>query len=274
MFSIFKKYPNLFVAFSKKSDGSMKLTDNPVLAKKIFRNRKGYFLKNNIVPQKVVSAEIVHGNKVIVVSEKDGGKIISGADGLISQNKDVFLSITSADCLPIFLFELKGEIIGMVHAGWRSLARLESARQAENILANAVEKIKKLGGIPENILVGIGPAICQKHYGVGPEVAEKFAKYPEAIKKESKKIFLDLKKIAQLQLLGLGIRKENIEISPECTFELPEKYFSARRDSPLTNCPAANDKQSKDNNKLCNQQLVRGKLKEIEAMIAVIGMKE
>ena len=104
-------------------------------------------------------------------------------------------------------------------------------------------------------MVGIGPAICQKHYEVGPEVAEKFAKYPEAINKIGSKIYLDIKKIAKLQLLDLGLMEGNIEINPECTYELPEKYFSARRDS-LKDRPKADRPRAK-----------------VEAMIAVIGLK-
>jgi len=247
MFSIFKNYPGLFVSFSKKIDGSMKLTDNPNLKDKIFQNRNDYFEKINIDPQKIISAEIVHGNEARIVKLKDSGNIIIGADGLITKDKNIYSSITSADCLPIFLFDLKKEILGVVHAGWRSLEM--------DILANAVGKIVELGGNPKNILAGIGPAICPKHYEVGLEVANKFAKYPNAIKKvslglirrerENDKYLLDIKKVAQLQLLKSGLSEKNIEISSECTFELPEKYFSARRD----------------------------KKKEIEAMIAVIGMK-
>lgn len=236
-FDLLKKHPDIQIFFSQKRDGSMKLTSNPASLEKFSRNRKAYLLKNNIDPEKVVSVEIVHGNRIEIVDSNHNGKIISGADGLVSQSKNIYLSITSADCLPIFLFEPEKEIVGIVHAGWRSLA--------DNILASAIGKIKELGGTPENILVGIGPAICQKHYEVGPEVAGKFGKYPGAIKKENNKIFLDIKKVANLQLLDLGVSDKNIEIRPECTFELPKKYFSARRD----------------------------KRKEIEAMVAVIGMK-
>jgi len=34
-------------------------------------------------------------------------------------------------------------------------------------------------------------------------------------------------------LTNLGIREENIEISPECTFCLSDRYFSFRRDLSL-----------------------------------------
>jgi len=236
-FDILNKCQSIQTFFSQRKDGSMKLTTDPALKEMISSNRIRFFLENSINQKRVVSAEIVHGNKINKVVEDDGGKTINNADGLITQDKNIFLSITSADCLPIFLFEPEKEIIGMIHAGWRSLEK--------NIIQNAAQKIKELGGKPENILAGIGPAICQKHYGVGSEIAEKFAGYPETIKNDGGKIYLNIKKIALLQLLEWGVKKKNIEISPECTFELPRQYFSARRDQK----------------------------KEVEAMVSLIGIR-
>jgi len=238
-FDLFKKYPNLFIAFSEKKDGSMKIPgDNPGLLEANLKNREIFFKKFGLDSKMVANGELVHGENIGLITKENAGERISGADGLVSREKKVFLSFTAADCLPIFLFDPKTEIVGIVHAGWRSLEK--------GILSNAIKIIKDLGGTPENILTGIGPAICQKHYEVGQEMAEKFAKYPEVIKKDGNKIFLDIKKTARLQLLETGIREKNIEISPECTFEMPKKYFSARRDNPA----------------------------EIEAMVAVIGMKK
>lgn len=228
----------------------MKLLKNIPSDHPNLRNRRIYLQKIGVSPSQLVSAEIVHKNKVAVVSKKDTGKIIRGVDGLITGtgDKGVYLSITSADCLPVFLFDPQKKVVGMIHAGWRSLAN--------NILSNTIEKMKSLGSIPKNILAGIGPAICQKHYEVGSEVAEKFENYPQTIKRDDDKIYLDIKEIAKLQLSELGIRRENIEISPKCTFEFPEKYFSARRgrkkDQPKADRPRA----------------------AVEAMIAVIGIKK
>lgn len=215
----------------------MKLTDDPNLSNKIESNRTKYFRKVAINSGDVVSAQIIHGNQVCLATLENRDGVVSEADGLVSNSKNIYLSVTAADCLPIFLFEPKKEIAGMIHAGWKSLAK--------NILINAILKMKELGGSPEKIMAGIGPAICGKHFEVGPEVAEKFTKYPEVIIKENDKLFLDIKKTAKLQLVESGLKENNIEISQECTFELPEKYFSARRDKP----------------------------EEIEAMLAVIGMK-
>jgi YfiH family protein len=239
MFSIFEKYPDLLCAFSEKKDGSMKFTKNGRRMNpdaQNIKNRNKFISSLGI--QNLFWGKLSHGNNVKIINERLSLNVIDNCDGLITAEKNVFLSVTAADCLPIFLFEPEKEIVGMIHAGWRSLAK--------NILANAIRKICELGGKPENILAGIGPAICQSHYPVSPEVAEKFPSiciWTSEV--QNGKVFLDLKKIAQFQLIDSGLKKENIEISPECTFELPEKYFSARRD----------------------------KLKEIEAMIAVIGMK-
>lgn len=238
MFEMFRKYHRVVTAMSGRKDNSMKLLKDIPSNHPNLRNRKIYLEKIGVSPSRIVSAQIVHGGNVSAVSEKDAGKIIPESDGLIAQSKNIYLSVTSADCLPIFLFESEKKIAGIVHAGWRSLAK--------NILSNAVGKITGLGGLPGNILAGIGPAICQKHYEVGPEVAEKFAKYPEAIQRIDKKIYLDIKKIAEMQFVESGLKEKNIETSPECTFEMPEKYFSARREKPP----------------------------EVEAMISVIGIKK
>jgi YfiH family protein len=241
-FDLFKKHPNLLVAFSEKKDGSMKYFRDAKHSKLIdnnVRNRQNFLNLLGIEAEDIAYAELTHSSNIRIVNSKNDSGIVDNCDGLITGKKNLFLSVTAADCLPIFLFEPEKEIVGMIHAGWRSLEK--------GILSNAVKKIKDLGGAPENILAGVGPAICQKHYDVGPEVAEKFKSLGNLVSKfDSGKIYLDIRKIAQLQLLELGFRKDNIEISPECTFELPEKYFSARRD----------------------------KKKGVEAMIAVIGMKE
>ncbi len=207
------------------------------------KNRDRYLSEIGINPAFLVSADLAHGKEVKIVDRAERGKIIPNVDGLLTGKKNIYLSVTTADCLPVFLFDPKRKIVGIVHAGWRSLE--------ENILKNAILKMQnEFHSVPDNILIGIGPSICRKHYEVGPKVAKKFKRYPEATKKEkSGKLFFDLRKTAAGQLSDLGINKKNIEISPECTFEDSHKYFSDRRDR-------------------------QGKKQEIRAMMAIIGMKK
>ena len=61
---------------------------------------------------------------------------------------------------------------------------------------------------------------------------ETFAKFTDIRESFSEKLFVDLKAIARAQLLALGLKKEHMEISDECTYDNEGKYFSWRRDTP------------------------------------------
>jgi len=229
MFKIFRDYPNLIVALSEKKDGTMKIIGDLGKDKEVIENRKKFLKKLGIKEKTTIIADLVHPvkslqskfNRVKIVSSQDMGKTIEKTDGLITMDKSLFLTITVADCLPIFIYEPEKEIIGLVHAGWRNLAK--------NILREAIEKIKT-----NNLLVGIGPGIGQCHFEVKQDVIAKFKPYlKNTLLERNGKSFLDLKKIAKIQLMDLGIREQNIEISPECTFCLKDKYFSFRKNRVL-----------------------------------------
>jgi YfiH family protein len=247
MFEIFTQFNNLFVLISEKKDGSMKLLpeDSGNFARNK-ENREIFLTKRGISAKNVISAEIIHGKKVEAVGVGDCDKVILGADGLLTKEKGIFLSVTIADCLPVFFYESQKQVVGILHAGWRGLEK--------DIIQEAIGKMEKIFGCePQKILAGIGPAICAKHFEVGEEVAEpykmtdKYKSYglEKIITEENNKIFLDLKAIAKFQLMHEGLLERNIEINPECVFELPEKYFSFRRDNE----------------------------KEVSAMLAIIGME-
>jgi len=225
LFSIFDKYPSLLIALSEKRDGSMKLSNHSSGDRIIVKNRRRFLNKLGFNPNLVINTNLVQGNVVKTVTKKDTGDTIAKTDGLLTGDKDIFLSITVADCPPIFLYDYEKEIVGLIHGGWRGLA--------QEILASAIEKFTNdFNSQTQNILAGIGPGICQHHYEVGKDVLSCFESFPSAILKREKKTFLDLKKIAKIQLLNLGLKEENIEISPECTHCLVNKYFSYRRDKP------------------------------------------
>lgn len=238
MFKIFKYEKDLITAISQKVDGSMRFSQNRAKNKTILKNRERFLKKLNIHPSMIVSGGLSQDNRIKVVEKGDRGKIIKNTDGLLTKEKVLFLAITVADCLPIFIYDKREELVGILHAGWRGLSK--------NIASLAIKKMRKaFGSKPENILAGIGPGICLKHYSIGGKVIQHFQSFLEGLIFEKGKCFLDLKKIAKLQLLKEGLRFKNIEITPGCTFCQKDKYFSFRRDKP----------------------------KEIEAMMAVIGIR-
>ncbi len=232
LFSIFDKYPQVFVAFSNKIDGNMKPTDERSLDQGIYSNQDKYIEKLGLTRAKVVIPNQVHGDNVFIATVQDGGKKISDADALVTNKPNLFLSIRVADCLPIFMFDPNSETIVIIHAGWRGLAK--------GIIPKTIRKAKEeMEFDPAHILAGIGPAICGNHYEVKKDVSEKFKNYSKQKFRKNNNIYLDLAGIAKIQLVESGIEAKNIEVNPVCTFESKE-YFSYRRDKPKhTECQMA-----------------------------------
>lgn len=214
-FGILRPYTNLVVALSEKSDASMRFEG---------KQHRDRFLENvGVDALGVVSAELVHGNSVQIVSGQDTGNIIPQADGLITIDRGVSLSVTVADCLAIFLFDPQKEVIGLFHAGWRGLA--------SNIVTAGVEKMQERFRVrPQDILAGVGPGIGPCHYEVQEDVIQQFQNFPSAIVEREGKIFLNLKRVAVSQLKHSGIKEQHIEVHPDCTYCVQHKYFSYRRD--------------------------------------------
>lgn len=239
MFKLFEKYPNLVVELSEREDGNMKIISGH---SDILENVRMFLEKNGIKQDDCFRAVLCHGKNVEKIAAKDMDRSFENTDALFTKEKNVFLSVTVADCLPIFLFDPQKQIVGIVHAGWRGLEN--------GIIGETISKMVSGGSQPEKILAGIGPGIGPCHFEVGEDVAGKFSRFGGQVRREAGgKIFLDLKRIAELALLANGILSENIETNPSCTFCEKEKYFSFRRDG-------------------C------GDVGKLEAMMAVIGIKK
>ncbi len=99
--------------------------------------------------------------------------------------------------------------------------------------------ITKFNSNSKDILAVIGPSIGPEVYEVGDEVVAAARKSLPEPKKTLKlnisgKYHFNLWE-ANLQLLvSAGIPKQNIEISGECSFSNPHKYFSARKNGIAT----------------------------------------
>lgn len=230
MLKFFEQFTEVIAVMSEKEDGTMRLRDKD----ENMENRIRFFEKAGINNNRVVGAKLEQGVNVKIISDNKE-KIISETDAFVTKEKNIFLSITTADCLPVFFYGPQAKIIGIAHAGWRGMAG--------GVIENTIEKIIELGGEAKNLKVAIGPAINQCHFEAGGEVAEKFKNYQEYILKKNNKYFIDLRGIAKSKLNELGVKSDNIEDHNICTFSSPN-LFSFRRDKPEI----------------------------VEAMVAVIGM--
>jgi YfiH family protein len=105
----------------------------------------------------------VHSANVVVANQPRADSDLVQADVLVSDNPHVTLFMRFADCVPILLYDPKRQIVGLAHAGW-----LGTVRGVATAVVQAMVEI--YGSKPRDILAGIGPAIGQEHYPIGPEV--------------------------------------------------------------------------------------------------------
>jgi len=217
----FTKSQDLLIAMSLREDKNMKVhfeygkDDNALINRKRFLNKLGLSEKN------VIGVKSVHGDKIRLVTKEDEGSFINNTDGLITDDKDVYLSITVADCLPIVIFDPQKEVLSLIHSGWRGLEK--------EIPKKAVKKMEENFGVnSKNLLAAIGPGIGGCHFDVKEDFLIKFKSYPEAIIKKGKKNYIDLKLIAKIQLEEAGVKPGNIDVSPVCTYCHSGIYFSYR----------------------------------------------
>lgn len=220
--SIFSAYPRLIFGWSDKKDGPMKISE--VTSRTALINRQRFLKTLGIDPDSVVSGEIVHGNHVETVRHDNLRTTLTGTDALLTNEKNIFLAVTIADCLPIFLYNPKTEVVGLIHAGWRGLAN--------NVIDKTITKLATYyNANPQQTIALIGPAIGSCHFEIKSEVKKIFeTEYDKQIIWREHQIFLDLKQIAKRQLRKAGIAETQISINKDCTFCDSTKYFSFRRD--------------------------------------------
>ncbi|QQS37066.1 MAG: peptidoglycan editing factor PgeF [Ignavibacteriales bacterium] len=186
------------------------------------KNRDLFFDAIGIKTENVAYQHQVHENEVKTVS---AGGFCGDSDALITTKKGLGLAVSVADCTPVFIFDPVNEVIAAVHSGWRGTEK--------RITEKAIKKlIDEYNSKPEELLAYIGPSISQVNYEVGREVAEKFDKRYSM--RNVDKYLLDVSHINYDMLIDAGIKKNNIQQSGLCSFEMKELFHSYRRDGKLS----------------------------------------
>lgn len=147
------------------------------------------------------------------------------ADAAVTSQPGQVLAVLTADCLPVFFADTRGECVGVAHAGWRGLAA--------GVLEQTVAAMRARVG--DRLLVAwIGPGIGPRAYEVGEEVREAFCGNDPAAHlgftraTGAGKWMADLPALAARRLARLGI--DQVQASGDCTLARPDLYYSHRRD--------------------------------------------
>jgi len=192
--------------------------------------------------QQVHSAEFIlinsnnHKLETILASDTDDLAVSDGWIIDLSERATTELTLNqsfgvrTADCVPVILASKDGEILSVLHCGWRGTV--------DGLLINALNCLKELTSA--DIEVAIGPGADKCCYVVGDEVVSgvensliQFGINPAVKSKvlvnisDNQQCF-NIKELLRSQALSLGVRPENIAISPICTI-CNEQFFSFRR---------------------------------------------
>lgn len=159
---------------------------------------------------------------------------LEGIDAVMTNLQGVCIGVSTADCIPILLFDQQKQVVAAVHAGWRGTVQ----RIAEKAVAAMTACY---GSQPSDVVAQIGPGISLKSFEVGQEVYDAFAAEGFCMEEISRlmpssqgneneeKWHIDLPACNRLQLLEAGLQNEQIHTLPVCTYEQYTDYFSARR---------------------------------------------
>ena len=218
--------------FVSSSDGNIGLGEDG--AEIALDNRRRLAASVGFDLSRMVLARQVHGADIAVVKERDVGRgaqddgsRLDGADALVTNVPEICLTVLTADCVPLLLYDPVREVIAAVHAGWRGTVAGIAEKTVERM-------VKMFGSRPEDMLAGIGPSIGPCCFEVGSEVAENLEKRcPGTCRPveggESGKYFADLWRANRQQLVETGLVPARVETAGLCTACPSADFFSYRR---------------------------------------------
>ena len=106
-----------------------------------------------------------HTNRVALVDEalmemdsSERYRHLQDVDALVTALPRVCIGISTADCVPVLLYDPQNHIIGAAHAGWRGMVG--------HILAHTIELMRTLGTNPRDLRAAVGPCIGPNSFEV------------------------------------------------------------------------------------------------------------
>ncbi len=185
------------------------------------KSRLNFFKKLNIFPANIIEMDQVHGTKTVVVGQRDRGEAIAKTDSLVTNQKNTYLLIKVADCLPIIFFDPKKQVIAVCHAGFLGTV--------EKIFFHTLfTMIKNFGCQLESIQVFIGPSICSQCFAIKKRFLSLLPEWEKFTRKKGGKVSIDFKAFAIENFKKIGIPQKNLHPINICTFENKD-FYSHRR---------------------------------------------
>ena len=195
----------------------------------------------------IIMPHQTHGVESRIIGEEfatlpDGVKkmLLEGVDAVMTNIPGMCIGVSTADCIPVLLYDEEHHAAAAIHAGWRGTqARIVHKAVQEMRMAYQTD--------PTKLKAVIGPGISLDNFEVGDEVyaafeqaafdmsaiaEERIKRNPNAddpAKAFERKWHINLP-LANIQMLTHnGVDEANIINTGICTFDNADNYFSARR---------------------------------------------
>ena len=178
-----------------------------------------------VPPRALIVPHQTHSTNVRIISALPTEEELYDVDAVITHLPGYCVCVSTADCIPVLLYDKRNLVVAAAHAGWRGTVG--------GIVQKTLTTMRQEYGTDMNdVLACIGPGISLESFEVGDEVYESFSKAGydmNRIAKKYDKWHIDLWEANRIQLEEVGVKHANIETAGVCTYKEYHDFFSARR---------------------------------------------
>lgn len=204
--------------------------DNP---EHIIENKRRLCHELGIPTNHLVMPHQIHKTKTAVIthdfmnySSEQQADYLEGIDAIMTDLRGIAIGVSTADCVPILIYDTRHHVAAAIHAGWRGTV--------QRIAEMAIEEMGRVYDTKgSDCKAVIGPSISRENFEVGDEVYETFRaegfNTEQIYSKQNGKWHIDLWECNRLQLLSKTIDAHNIHVAGICTYQSSDRFFSARR---------------------------------------------
>ncbi len=178
----------------------------------------------------VVSVTQVHGTDALVLDRpvEPGETFAGGWDALVTNQREVWLTVKTADCVPVLVHDPRQGAVAAIHAGWRGAVA--------GILPRTLAVMReRFGSDPGSLRIGIGPSAGSCCYEVDEPVLKKLREgvpdWSLVVRETGPGTWLlDLRGLLLRQAQAMGADRTSIRTVNACTICHPTLFHSYRRD--------------------------------------------
>lgn len=207
----------------------------------LLANELGIDVNHIIMPHQTHGVESrIIGDEFATLPDGVKKMLLEGVDAVMTNIPGMCIGVSTADCIPVLLYDEEHHAAAAIHAGWRGTqARIVHKAVQDMRMAYQTD--------PAKLKAVIGPGISLDNFEVGDEVyatfeqaafdmstiaEERIKRNPNAedpAKAFERKWHINLP-LANIQMLTHnGVDEANIINTGICTFDNTDNYFSARR---------------------------------------------